>query len=136
VLLAIFRKYLTRKIIVSSIIILLAFLSLKLIEGFRGMSDYYEVYYGWFLLLAMALVLNRLKKNSKNFIIFVTIISSFLITFKDGYFQYNYKSQNISFKNQLYYNRICAEKEFTPMSFWPHWLNKVKYENVKIYCNW
>jgi hypothetical protein len=136
VLLAIFRKYLTRKIIVSSIIILLAFLSLKLIEGFRGMSDYYEVYYGWFLLLAMALVLNRLKKNSKNFIIFFTIISSFLITFKDGYFQYNYKSQNISFKNQLYYNRICAEKEFTPMSFWPYWLNKVKYENVKIYCNW
>jgi hypothetical protein len=78
----------------------------------------------------------KLKENVKNFIIFLTIVSSLLITFKDDFFKYDYKSQKINSNNQIYYKRICSEKEFTPMSFWPYWLNKIKYENVKIYCDW
>ena len=135
-LLVIFRKYLNSKIIVLSVLILFAFLFLKLIENFRSHMDYYEIYYGWFLLSSIAIILTKLRDKIKSFIIFVTIISSVLITYKDGFFHYDYQSKNISFKNQLYYNRICTEKNFSPMSFWPYWLNKIKYENVKIYCNW
>ena len=136
ILLIIFKKSLRVEIIVFSITILLAFLGLKFIESFRGMSDYYEIYYGWFLLSVIAIFITKLKENVKNFIIFLTIVSSLLITFKDDFFKYDYKSQKINSKNQIYYKRICSEKEFTPMSFWPYWLNKIKYENVKIYCDW
>ena len=100
------------------------------------MSDYYEIYYGWFLLSVIAIFITKLKENVKNFIIFLTIVSSLLISFKDDFFKYDYKSQKINSNNQIYYKRICSEKEFTPMSFWPYWLNKIKYENVKIYCDW
>ena len=136
ILLIIFKKSLRVEIIVFSITILLAFLGLKFIESFRGMSDYYEIYYGWFLLSVIAIFITKLKENVKNFIIFLTIVSSLLITFKDDFFKYDYKSQKINSNNQIYYKRICSEKEFTPMSFWPYWLNKIKYENVKIYCDW
>ena len=136
-LLVVFRKFLNSKIIILTIMILLAFLGLKLIESFRALMDYYQIYYGWFLLIPIAKIITKLRdKKLKFFIFFITLIFSILITTKDSFFHYNYASNEIKSKNQFYYNRICAEKDFLPMSFWPYWLNKIKYENIKIYCNW
>lgn len=136
-LLVVFRKFLNSRIIILTIIILLAFLGLKLIESFRALTNYYQIYYGWFLLIPIAKIIIKLKdKKLKFFIFFITLILSILTTIKDGFFHYNYASDEIKSKNQFYYNRICAEKDFLPMSFWPYWLNKIKYENIKIYCNW
>jgi len=136
-LLVVFRKFLNSRIIILTIMILLAFLSLKLIESFRALMDYYQIYYGWFLLIPIAKIITKLRdKKLKFFIFFLTLIFSVLITIKDGFFHYNYASNEIKSKNQFYYGRICAEKDFLPMSFWPYWLNKVRYENIKIFCNW